>query len=288
MGGSSRSPRSTRSPRSSRSRFVFGLLLLTAVTLLVLDLPGTGPLRPVRNVLGTMFSPIRSAGDAVFEPFSNGWKGAFGYDDVVSENDRLKAELDERKSDAGEIARLEAKVDQLEKIVAVDAGDVQTVTAEVVAVPVSNFDPTVEINRGSDDGVKKGMAVITGLTEGTGGGLLGRVSEVRGGSATVSVVTTATFEVGVRLVTGELAVLQGQGRDKPLLVEGIPATAKLEVGDWIYTSGVEGSQFPGDLKIGRVTEVRTAGNGLSQVADVEPLADLSGAYVKVVMKDPPK
>lgn len=235
-----------------------------------------------------MLSPLRSAGDAVFEPFTNGWKGAFGYDDVEQENDRLKAKLDERKSEAGEIARLEAKVKQLEKIVGVDAGDVKTITAEVVAVPVSNFDPTVEINRGSNDGVKPGMAVITGLTKGTGGGLLGRVTEVRGGSSTVSVVTTATFEVGVRLVTGELAVLKGQGRDKPLQVEGIPATAKLEPGDWIYTSGVEASQFPGDLKIGRVSKVRTSSNGLSQVAEVEPVADLSGAFVKVVLKDPPK
>lgn len=264
------------------------MLLLTAVTLLVLDLPGTGPLQPVRNFLGTVFSPVRSAGDAVFEPFSNGWKGAFGYGDVKEENDRLKAELDERESEAGEIARLQAKVEQLVRIVAVDAGDEQTITAEVMAVPVSNFDPTVEINRGSDDGIKNGMAVITGLTEGTGGGLLGRVTEVRGGSSTVSVVTTATFEVGVRLVTGELAVLQGQGRDKPLLVEGIPSTVDLKVGDWIYTSGVEASQFPGDLKIGRVTKVRPSGNDLSQVAEVEPLADLSGAYVKVVIKDPPK
>ncbi|MEO9164656.1 MAG: rod shape-determining protein MreC [Aquihabitans sp.] len=258
------------------------------MTLLVLDLPGTGPLRPVRNALGTMFSPLRSAGNAVFEPFSNGWKGAFGYEEISQENDRMKAELDERKSERGEIARLEAEVDQLEKIVGVDAGDVQTITAQVVAVPVSNFDPTVEIDRGSDDGVKKGMAIITGLTKGTGGGLLGRVTEVRGGSATVAVVTTATFEVGVRLVTGELAVLKGQGRDKPLLAEGIPATVKLEPGDWIYTSGVEGSQFPGDLKIGRVTKVQSSGNGLSQAAEVEPLADLSGAYVKVALKDPPK
>ena len=263
-------------------------MLLTAVTLLVLDLPGTGPLRPVRNVLATMFSPIRSAGDAVFGPFSNGWKGAFGYDDVKRENDQLKAKLDERKSEAGEIARLDAKVAQLEKIVGVEVGDVKTITAEVVAVPVSNFDPTVEINRGSDDGIKQGMAVITGLTKGTGGGLLGRVTEVRGGSATVSVVTTATFEVGVRLVTGELAVLKGQGQDKPLLVEGIPSTVEVKPGDWIYTSGVESSQFPGDLKVGQVTKVRESGSGLSKVAEVEPLADLSGAYVKVALKDPPK
>ena len=40
---------SRRSSRNPRSRFTFGLLLLTAVTILVLDLPGTGPLDPIRG-----------------------------------------------------------------------------------------------------------------------------------------------------------------------------------------------------------------------------------------------
>lgn len=258
------------------------------MTLLVLDLPGTGPLKPVRNLLGTVFSPLRSAGDAVFEPFGNGWKGAFGYGDLKEDNDRLKAELDERKSESAEIARLEAEIEQLRRVVEIDPDGVSTVTAKVTAVPVSNFDPSVEINRGTDDGVKKGMAVITGVTDGTGGGLLGRVTEVRGGSSTVSLVSTATFEVGVRLVSGDLAVLSGQGRDKPLLLEGVASAVELEEGDWVYTSGVEGSQFPGDLIIGRVSAVRDSANGLSKEADVEPLADLTGTYVKVVLKDPPK
>ncbi|MCB0971302.1 MAG: hypothetical protein KDA97_07270, partial [Acidimicrobiales bacterium] len=65
-----------RSPRSPRSRFTLGLLLLTAVSLLVLDLPGTGPLDPVRNALATAFRPVQAAGNAIFEPIGNGWKGA--------------------------------------------------------------------------------------------------------------------------------------------------------------------------------------------------------------------
>ncbi len=113
------------SSRSPRSRYTLGLLLLTAVTLLVLDLPGTGPLKPVRNVLAGIFSPIRSAGDAVFAPISNGWKGAFGYDDLKDENDRLKGRIEDQKGDQAELERLRREVADLEKLNGVAAGATQ-------------------------------------------------------------------------------------------------------------------------------------------------------------------
>lgn len=276
------------SSRSPRSRYTLGLLLLTAVTLLVLDLPGTGPLQPVRNVLAGIFSPIRSAGDAVFAPISNGWKGAFGYGDLKDENDRLKARIEDQKGEAAELDRLRREVADLEKLNGVAAGDVRTRTARVIAESPSSFDATVEIDQGSGDGVKRGMAVITGLTRGTGGGVFGRIVEVQPGRSKVQLITDPGFEIGVRLEDETRAVLQGQGRNKAVVVDGVPNTVKVKAGDYVYTSGIQDSAFPADLAVGRVTRVRTSPNGLSKSLDVRPLADLSSVYVKVVLKDPPR
>lgn len=283
---SSFSSRSSRS-RSPRSRYTFGLLLLTAVTLLAVDLPATRPLQPVRNALGTIFSPVRRAGDAVFGPVGDAWKGAFGYDEMRDERDRLVAELDEARSDGAEVARLQEENAELRKTLGIEVDGVSTRTGQVVSGPVSNFDPSVEIDLGSADGVKQGMAVVTGLSEGTGGGLFGRVVAVQRNRSRVTLLTSSSFEVGV-LVSGNKAVLVGRGPDRPLVIEGLTVDAEVEVGDWVTTSGLDDSQFPKDLTIGRVTEVRTATNGLSHVLDVEPMADLSGIFVKVVMKDPPR
>ena len=280
------SSRSSRS-RSPRSRYTLGLLLLTAVTLLAVDLPATRPLRPVREALGTVFSPVRSLGDAVFGPVGDAWKGAFGYDELRDERNRLIAELDEARSDAAEVARLEAENAELRRALDIEVEGVTTKSGEVVSGPISNFDPTVEIDLGGDDGVKRGMAVVTGLAEGTGGGLLGRVTLVRGNRSTVTLLTSTSFQVGV-LVNGSQAVLVGRGPGRPLLVEGVPLETEVKEGDWVTTSRVDDSQFPKDLTIGKVVAVRTATNGLSQVIDVDPMADLSGVYVKVVMKDPPR
>lgn len=277
-----------RSPRSSRSRYTLALLLLTAVTLLVLDLPGTGPLQPVRNGLARVFSPVRSAGDAVFGPVADAWRGAFGYDELRDENDRLQARVEDEKGDDAELARLETENRDLKRLEGVTVEGIQTRAARVVSEPSSSFDPTVEIDQGTGDGVKDGMAVITGLSSGTGGGLLGRIEEVRGGRAKVQLVTAPGFAAGVSLSTGERGVLEGQGRNEALQIAQIAATVAVEEGDYVYTSGIEDSVFPADLKVGRVSAVRTSADGQFQTVEVEPLADLSSVYVKVVLKDPPQ
>jgi len=83
--------------RSGRSRFTLLLLLLTALTLLVVDLPGTGPLEPVRNALGSVLSPVRETAVKVFDPVTNAWHGMFGYEDVKEENEALRRQLEQPK-----------------------------------------------------------------------------------------------------------------------------------------------------------------------------------------------
>lgn len=261
--------------------------MLTVVTLLVLDLPGTGPLQPVRNVLAGVFSPIRSAGDAVFAPISNGWKGAFGYEEVKDENDRLRAELDEAQSDAAELERLERENAELKKLEGVGVDNIETRTARVVSEPPSSFDPSVQIDQGSGDGVKRGMAVLSGLTKGSGGGVFGRIQEVRGGRSFVQLITAPDFVLGITL-EGERGVLEGQGRNRPLVIEQAAGGAAVEEGDYVYTSGIEDSPFPADLKVGRVASVEESADGQFRTVEVTPLADLSSVYVKVVLKDPPE
>ena len=59
----------------------------------MLDLPGTGPLDPIRRGLSSVFRPVRAAGNAVFEPLGNGWKGAFNYGEVEDQETALCARV---------------------------------------------------------------------------------------------------------------------------------------------------------------------------------------------------
>jgi rod shape-determining protein MreC len=268
----------------------FGLLLLTAVSLLVLDLPGTGPLDPVRGALATVLRPVRAVGDAIFRPFGNGWKGAFEYSDVKDQNARLKAELARTRSQDARVRQLEARVRELDKLSGFSAGDVPTRAAEVTQQPLSSFEHTMEINRGTSDGVHTGMAVIAGGTTkaAEGGQVMGRVVGTTGGSATVELVTEPSFQVGVRMPSGQIAIAQGQGRGRDLVVTGIPAEAKVAKGDAIETSGVDRSAFPANLEVGRVRSVRKIAGGDEVELLVQPLADLTSTYVRVALRQAPR
>src|SRR3954468_5791339 len=88
------------SRRTGRSRFTLVLLVLTSVTVLTLDFRGSSVITQLRGVATTVFSPFRSATDTVFGPVGDAWNGAFSYDDVRRENERLRRELADAKAAA--------------------------------------------------------------------------------------------------------------------------------------------------------------------------------------------
>lgn len=261
--------------------------MLTAVTLLVLDLPGTGPLDPVRGGLAAVFRPVRAVSDAALRPLSNGWKGAFDYGDVKDQNDKLKAEVAGAKSQDARVRQLEIEVRRLDKLAGFKPDDVPTQAAKVVQQPLTSFDHTVQIDQGTSTGVHIGMAVVAGGTSraAQGAQVMGRVVGTKRGSATVELITEPSFQVGVRMPSGEIATAQGQGQGRDLVVAGVPGKAMVVEGDMIETSGVDRSAFPGSLQVGQVRSVRKAAGGGELELVLRPLADMTSIYVQVALRE---
>ena len=103
------------------------------------------------------------------EPFTNAWNGITGYDDLKAENDELRRQLEEK---AGQVVLNEDAAAQLDEVLGQLGiewvGDIETTTARVLSGSPSNFSHTVDISKGSNDGVKIGMPVVNGA------GLAGR------------------------------------------------------------------------------------------------------------------
>jgi rod shape-determining protein MreC len=272
---------SRRSSRSPRSRFTVGLLILTSVTILVLDLPGTGPLDPVRNLFASAFRPVRAAADVIFEPISNGWKGAFGYDELSDENAELQRQLAELQGDQAELEQLRAENAELKKLNGIATGEEPSKAAEVISGPLSSFEQSVEIDVGSGDGIAEGMAVVTG------GGVLGRVADVKRSTSTVELITEPTMSVGVRLRNGDIGTVTGQGQGKDLRLEGVDDETNVRKGDLVYTSGIDRSAFPKDVVVGRVSRTADGVDGIGRDVDVTPSVDFTSRFVRVILREPP-
>lgn len=269
--------------RNGRSRATLLFLVLTSITVITLDFrgDGAGVIGQVRGAASDALAPVRDGADAVLSPVGNVFSGITGYDDLEEANARLKERLAEER---GRRTRGEDAEVELRELLALNhldwVGDIPQVAARVVSAPVSNFEQTIELDRGTSSGVEVDMPVVTG------DGLIGRVVQVSGRRSRVRLVTDPGSSVGVRIArTGEAGVATGEGPDRALSVGFIDVGADVQKGDLAVTSGLEGGSdlYPASIPVGRVSKAQKVEGELQQRVDVRPLADLKGLrYVKVL------
>lgn len=270
------------SRRSGRSRFTLVLLVLTSITLLTLDFRGFGPLQTARSAVLGAFSPVGDFFGGVFDPVGDAWQGAFDQRDLEKENQELRAQIDDLEGQitGGEVAK-EANRQLLEQADIEYLGAIETVQARVVAGAISNFEQTIQIDKGESSGIKKDMAVVTGR------GLIGRVSQTSSNRSTVELISGGNFAVGFTAIgTNVQGTLSGLSSGNELRGT-VDVDGQISPGQILVTSGVSGSSYPAGIPVGTVSEVSDQPTTLERSLDVELLANLSDlAYVSVVLWQP--
>lgn len=270
------------SRRTGRSRFTLFLLILTSVTLLTLDYRGFEPIDQARSAVLSAFEPVGSFASDTFEPVRNAWNGAFSYDELAKENEELRMRVDELEGQitSGEVAKQSLR-QLLEQADLPFVDNIPTVRARVISGAVSNFDRTIEIDRGERAGLRRGMPVVTGQ------GLVGRVVRVSGDRAVVDLLSGGNFSVGFSVVgTNVLGVVRGQG-DGQRLLGTVDVDRLVSPGQIVVTSGVAGSTFPQGIPIGTVSEVGDDTGSLQRELAIDMLARQSDlSFVTVVLWEP--
>ena len=187
-----------------------------------------------------------------------------------------------------EVADLQAQVIQLQQQV----GETELLAALVdfsrarpensyKAAAVIGRDPSpflhyVIINRGSNDGILRGMPVVTDQ------GLVGRVDAVIADAARVQLITDPAAKVNVRLQNAEVEASLVGSVTGDVNLDLIPQDAVLETGDLVLTSGLGGG-YPPDLIIGQVVNIRSREFDLFQRATVQPVVDFNRLQIVLVI-----
>lgn len=191
--------------------------------------------------------------------------------ELEAENSRLKIQILELQQQVVEAQVLATLVDY-----ARSQTESRYTAAEVIGYDTSPFLRYVLINRGSDDGLRSGMPVVTNQ------GLVGQISAVTAGAARVQLISDSSSSVNVRLQqTDEEAVLQGQ-LNGDLVLNFVPQSAKMQAGDLIVTSGL-GGNYPANILVGQVTNVQALPFDLFQTAAVQPAVDFSRLEIVLVI-----
>lgn len=182
--------------------------------------------------------------------------------DADAENRSLRAELDRLKV---ENIFLKNELNSADRAKALQVFQVHTPSKMLAATVISNGagsnSKVVYVDRGSPDGVMRGMAVVTP------DGIVGKVIAAYPTASEVLLVTDPDFAAGVVSQKGQVrGAFKGQGT--PLgKVDYVPNEEKVAEGEWFYTSG-DDRVFPRGFPVGPAKVVR-AGQPFQEIL-VEP------------------
>jgi rod shape-determining protein MreC len=259
------------------------MVILAAATLITLDFQSFGPLGTIQNGAREIVSPVRDGGSRILSPITGVWRGATDYDDLESENQELRDEIDRLR---GELVRSGIDRGDYEALLR-EAGLESTeayplLLARVRRGQIGNFGSSViELEVGTADGVQQDMAVVTAA------GLVGRIEQADRTSSTVRLVSDPDFVIGAE-VAGEVGLARGHGSNETIeITQGIDGRAAIEDGDPVVTTRSERSLFPPNIVIGTVIDTSVADDVSTTTVTVELAADPSDLrFVSVVLIEP--
>jgi rod shape-determining protein MreC len=269
-----------------RTRLVLGVLLIAAIVLITMDFRDGG-VSPARNVGADVFGPIERVTHDVTDPvaslFDSITGGPSAQGTIASlqrQNAVLRAELSQAQ--LSRTAR-----NQLSRLLQLDAGAYQIVTASVIAAGGAYSD-TVTLDAGSHDRIRPNETVLNGS------GFVGTVTQVSAETSTVLLANDASSVVGVQLAGGgEIGEVTGTGKAVPgsglLRLSLFDAHAVLAPGQQVvtYASINDQPEVPG-VPVGTVVSISGGAGALTQTAMVRPFVTFTALGVVGVVVEVPR
>ncbi|MCJ7437884.1 MAG: rod shape-determining protein MreC [Acidimicrobiia bacterium] len=276
--------------RDARRRPVLLIVVFLSLVLVTVDSRGNGLIDTVRRVARDVLQPAQSVVDSAFDPLRNVGDGITGYGAVKDENALLKKRVAELEGRLLRERAVGSEVNELGKLLDLPTiQDATGVAARVIGGAPGNFERTVVINKGISKGVDVGQPVVAG------NGLVGKVTEASSTQATVTLLDSPGFGVGVRLEnTNERGIAEGRTGEREMrlnfLSKLLPPCGEnsspdtcISEGEIVFTSAVANAAFPPDIPVAKVTGIEKKTGELESTVSLRPLVSLNDiTYVKVL------
>ena len=239
------------------------------------------------NVTGALTSPVGQAASSAVEWIEGIYGYIYQYDQLLAENNALRAQLAQAQQAAIDAAEYKAENEQLRGLLEFRQKHTDYVLepAKITEWSSSNWESTFRISKGSDNAtnpIEVGDCVITEY-----GALVGQIIELGDSWCTVRTVVDSGIDVGalvgeagaVGMCVGEFSLMQ----QNELRLTYLSENAQLVEGEAVLTSG-RGS-IPQGLIIGYISAVLSEGNGQTIYGVVEPACDLSSLTQVFIITD---
>lgn len=177
---------------------------------------------------------------------------------------------------------LENQISELKKILSIDnvLSEYENIYGVVISRDIGYWYDKVIINKGSNDGVMEGMAVINSE------GLIGKVISSSNFNSTVQLLTSENInKTSVKIENNDnyvYGLITEYKEDKnSYIVEGI--SDDIKIGSKVITTGF-GDIFPAGIIVGTVIDSKIDAYGLAKTIEIKPNVDFNNINIVSILK----
>jgi rod shape-determining protein MreC len=247
----------------------FVLSVIALISFFLMAVSRSEQVQPLRAIATVIVGTLQSSYNWIPNPFG----ATESVDELREKNIALSSEL-------SRLRRAKAENDEFRKLLALKPREGwKLLAAEVVGKTSTGDRNMITLSVGENDGVRKGMAVITDA------GLVGRVYALSGGFSLIEGLYNRQLRIAVKIARTRVdGILTWDGTDI-LLVRNVPKALDVQEGDMVVTSEYS-SFFPSDVPVGVVTKLEAEPNSLFRRIYIAPFAYPGKLeHVFVVIKD---
>lgn len=271
--------------RVLQRRLVAAVLVLLSLALLTLYFreADNGFVHRVQDGTLRVVAPLQEGSARAIQPLRDGWNWVADLFGAKSENERLQEEVETLRAAVAEELTTQAENDELRALLDMRRGrifpkDVEFVPARVIARSTTAWYSTVTIDVGSDDGVAQFDAVVNGQ------GLVGRIESVKATASQVQLLTDQQSYVDAMVVPGLAEGLVAGSVTGTVSLQYAAKSEEIKTGQFVVTSGRQGSIFVRGIPIGQVESVGSQEVELYQSVTVRPSVDFRKLDVVMVVR----
>ncbi|MGL5379374.1 rod shape-determining protein MreC [Clostridium sp.] len=225
--------------------------------------------------VGSVVSPLQKIVYKVNDKIKGTMDYFLNFSNVKEENEKLTGENIELQNKLLEYNKLKEENERLREVVNFknSKNNYDYLGCEIIGYSEGNFANGYIIDKGENDGLKKGMVVIVDK------GLVGQITTTGSNWAIVENLINENIAVSVmvnstRETTGILKGYRSNGSEKLTQVTNLPMDSEIKPGDVIVTSGL-GQVYPKEVRIGEVVSVETDDIKVMKSAIVKPYVDFN-------------
>jgi rod shape-determining protein MreC len=222
-----------------------------------------------------LFAEVQRAASSGIGSAKDVWENYFALQETRRENQSLRDQVAQLKVGLQQERALAEQSRVLQKLLDMrTATSLKTTAATVIAGGASPDFRTITIDKGSKEGLRPDMAVVSPE------GVVGRIILPTGRAAKVQLLIDRDAAAGA---IAERSRAQGVvvGTGASLRLDHVPGTADLKVGDRVVTSGIEGI-YPKGFQIGQIESIDRRAGEFSTVI-IRPAVEFSALEAVLVV-----